>query len=66
MDALFSNALGHGLIWFWAWMLCSQNGVDHLVLGIGCRGNTANNDGFGTASKGNAVNTEGSLHLQDS
>ena len=26
---------------------------------MGCRGNTANIDGFGTASKGNAVNTEG-------
>ena len=27
--------------------------------GSGCRENTANTEGFGTASKGNTVNTEG-------
>ena len=45
-----------------AWMLCSQNALDHgrhWVVASGCSENTANTEGFGTASKGNTVNTEG-------
>ena len=45
-----------------AWMLCSQNAVDHgchEVVGSGCSENIANTESFGSASKGNTVNSEG-------